>query len=148
VKPTLDDTFLLAGGGHAKTIARTGATLAVMTPPARRFATALGFAMAAGPLFGCEDRPSARTQAQLEALQQKRAEAAKKAAADPIAPLPTDVVRLAAPYDDTQAVVVRQDGPCPEDFWALFPGEAPGASPAEKKANASRRKSLAEGLRG
>ena len=34
--------------------------------------------------------------------------------------------------------------PCPEGFWALFPGDAPGGSPEEKKANAAKRKELAE----
>ncbi len=90
-----------------------------------------------------------RASDQLAALKKKQ-EAdlkAKKEKADKLEPLPTEVIKLDAPYDDLQATVILPDGPCPEGFWALFPGDAPGSSPEEKKANAARRKELAEGAR-
>lgn len=92
---------------------------------------------------------SNRTADQLAALKKKQeAEAkAKKEKAERLEPLPTEVVKLDPPYDDTQATVILPDGPCPEGFWALFPGEAPGATPEEKKANAARRKEFAEAAR-
>ena len=96
--------------------------------------------------LACKDQ-SKRTQEQLEALKKKK-EADKKAAnEDKPAPLPSEVVRLDPPYDDTQAVVLTPDAPCPEGFWALFPGEPPGATAEEKKANAANRKALAEQVR-
>lgn len=91
-----------------------------------------------------------RAQEQLAALQKKKeADAkAKREKEEQLQPLPAEVVKLDPPYDDTQAVVLLPDSPCPEGFWALFPnGEVPGATPEEKKANAARRKELAEGLR-
>lgn len=90
-----------------------------------------------------------RATEQLAALKKKQeAEAkAKKEKADKPDALPVEVVKLDPPYDDTQAVVMLPDGPCPEGFWALFQGEAPGATPEEKKANAARRKELAEAAR-
>lgn len=112
--------------------------------PSTRFAVVVT-ALAALSLFGCPDSASKRTQDQLDALQKKKAAAAK--ADDKPEPLPTEVLHFDPPYDDTQAVVILPDGPCPEGFWALFPGDAPGATPEEKKANAANRKSLADGLR-
>lgn len=112
--------------------------------PSTRFAVVVT-ALAALSLFGCPDSASKRTQEQLDALQKKKAAAAK--ADDKPEPLPTEVLHFDPPYDDTQAVVLTPDGPCPEGFWALFPGDAPGATPEEKKANAANRKSLADGLR-
>lgn len=103
-------------------------------------------ALAALPLLSCNDSPSKRAQDQLDALQKKKA-AAKNAKDDKLEPLPTDVIRLDAPYDDAQATVIHPDGPCPEGFWALFPGDAPGATPEERKANAANRKSIADGLK-
>lgn len=90
-----------------------------------------------------------RASDQLAALKKKQeaeARAKKEKAENPVA-LPTEVVKLDAPYDDTQATVILPDGSCPEGFWALFPGDAPGATPEEKKANAARRKELAEAAR-
>ena len=89
---------------------------------------------------------SSRATEQLAALKKKQeAEAkAKKEKENKLEPLPTEVVKLDAPYDDTQATVILPDGPCPDGFWALFPGDVPGATPEEKKANAARRKELAE----
>jgi hypothetical protein len=59
-----------------------------------------------------------------------------------------EVLHLAAPYDESGGLVVLPDGPCPEGLWAFFPGEAPGATPDEKKANAARRKDLVQALTG
>lgn len=99
-------------------------------------------------LAACPDPASKRTADQLAALEKKKSDAAKAAREDKPAPLPTEVLRLEPPYDDTQAVLLTPDGPCPEGFWALFPGDAPGATPEEKKANAARRKAVAEEVRG
>lgn len=109
----------------------------------------LAGALAALALAACSDPPSKRTQQQLEALQKKKAsdKAAKEAAENAPAPLPTEVLRLDPPYDDAQAWVLTPDGPCPEGLWALFPGDAPGDTPEEKKANQARRKELADGLK-
>lgn len=89
---------------------------------------------------------SSRATDQLAALKKKQeAEAkAKKDKENKLEPLPVEVVKLDPPYDDTQAAPILPDGPCPEGFWALFPGEAPGATPEEKKANAAKRKETAE----
>ena len=89
---------------------------------------------------------ASRATEQLAALKKKQeADAkAKKDKENKLEPLPTEVVRLDPPYDDTQAVVMLPDGPCPEGLWALFPGDAPGATPEEKKANAANRKQVAE----
>lgn len=114
--------------------------------PSTRFAVVVS-ALAALSLLSCTDSASKRTQDQLDALQKKKAAAAKAANDVKPEPLPTEVIRLDPPYDDTQAVVLTPDGPCPEGLWALFPGDAPGATPEEKKANAANRKSIAEGLR-
>lgn len=96
-------------------------------------------------LMACPSGGGSRASEQLAALKKKQeADAkAKKDKAEKLEPLPTEVLRLDAPYDDTQATVIIPDGPCPEGFWALFPGEAPGSSPEEKKANAAKRKELA-----
>ena len=102
-------------------------------------------------LFACSSGGGGGSRAsdQLAALKKKQ-EAdlkAKKDKAEKLEPLPTEVNKLDAPYDDKQAAVILPDGPCPEGFWALFPGDAPGGSPEEKKANAARRKELAEAAR-
>jgi hypothetical protein len=90
-----------------------------------------------------------RATEQLAALKKKQeADAkAKKDKENAPAPLPVEVVKLDPPYDDTQAIAILPDAPCPEGFWALFPGDAPGATPEEKKANAAKRKELAEAAR-
>jgi hypothetical protein len=95
----------------------------------------------------CSREPSKRTQAQLEALQKKKAEEAKAKAEEKPAPLPVDLVKLDAPYADEGSIRITQDAACPEGLWALFPGDAPGATPADKKANAARRKELADGFK-
>lgn len=96
---------------------------------------------------GCSNG-SSRTSDQLAALQKKKEAEAKEKKKDKLEALPTEIVKLDPPYDDTQASVIVPDGPCPEGFWALFGGDAPGATPEEKKANAARRKELAEAARG
>ncbi len=99
-------------------------------------------------LFACSNG-GGRASDQLAALKKKQeADAkAKKEKGDKLEALPTDVVKLDPPYDDSQTTVIVPDGPCPEGFWSLFPGDAPGGSPDEKKANAARRKELAEAAR-
>ncbi len=93
---------------------------------------------------------SSRTQDQLAALQKKKeADArAKKDKDEKLENLPAEVIKLDAPYDDQQATVILPDAACPEGFWALFNGEAPGATPEEKKANAAKRKEVADAVRG
>lgn len=99
---------------------------------------------------GCTREGSSRTSEQLEQLKKKKEEQAKQAAAKEKAKLEPPVVesiKLDPPYDDASAVVINPDGPCPENFWALFGGDVPGASPEEKKANAAKKKELADQLR-
>lgn len=100
-------------------------------------------------LLACSSGGGSRASDQLAALKKKQeADAkAKKEKADKLEPLPTEVIKLDPPYDDTQAAVILPDGPCPEGFWAMFPGDAPGATPEEKKANAAKRKEVAEAAR-
>lgn len=88
---------------------------------------------------------SNRAEEQLAALQKKKEAEAKAKRDKENAPqaLPTEVVKLDPPFDDTQAVVINPDGPCPEGLWALF-AEVPGANADEKKANAAKKKELAE----
>lgn len=50
-------------------------------------------------------------------------------------------------WADPAYLTLKDDGPCPDGFWALFPLEAPGADAAEKKANEARRAELAARLR-
>lgn len=95
-------------------------------------------------LLACSSGGGSRASEQLAALKKKQEAEARAKKVDKLEPLPVEVVKLDAPYDDSQAVVMLPDGPCPEGFWALFPGEAPGATPEEKKANAARRKQVAE----
>lgn len=108
---------------------------------------ALVLALAAA---GCTDNKAKRAQEQLDALKRKQ-EADAKAKADKEAaknaPPVEEYVKLDPPYDDKGPVVLLPDRQCPEGFWALFPGEAPGTTPEEKKANAARRKELAEQVR-
>lgn len=99
-------------------------------------------------LWGCPEKSANRTKQQLEALQKKKED---KARADKekedLAPLPTPTIRLDPPYDEMSAVLINGDGPCPDGFWALLPGEAPGATPEEKKLNAQRRQVIVDDLR-
>lgn len=95
-------------------------------------------------LFACSQNTSSRTADQLAALQKKKEQDAKEKKKDKLEALPLEVVKLDPPYDDTQATPILPDGPCPDGFWALFGGDVPGATPEEKKANAAKRKELAE----
>lgn len=108
----------------------------------------LAAVLVAFTFVACGGKSSAekKTQEALAALQKKKEAEAKAKKDKENAPdaLPTEVIKLDAPYDDTQATVIIPDGACPEGLWALFPGEAPGATPEEKKANAARRKELAD----
>lgn len=100
----------------------------------------------AGVLAACPSG-SSRTADQLAALQKKKEAEARAKSEDKLEALPTEVIKLDPPYDDSQATVILPDGPCPEGFWALFGGAVPGADAEEKKANAARRKELAEAAR-
>ena len=100
-------------------------------------------------LLSCSKGGGDRATEQLAALKKKQeaeAKAKKDKELNPTA-LPVEVVKLDPPYDDTQATVILPDGPCPEGFWALFGGDAPGANAEEKKANAAKRKEYAEAAR-
>ena len=101
-------------------------------------------------LLACSGGGGSRATEQLAALKKKQeADArAKKDKDNAPAPLPTDLVKLDPPYDDTQATAILPDAPCPEGFWALFQGDVPGSTPEEKKANAAKRKDTAEAVRG
>jgi hypothetical protein len=109
------------------------------------------FAVLVAFTFGCSGKSSAekKAQDQLAALQKKKEAEAKAKKDKENAPeaLPTEVIKLDPPYDDMQATVIIPDGPCPDGFWALFPGDAPGATPEEKKANNAKRKQLADEAR-
>lgn len=111
----------------------------------------LRIAFACGALLlaaGCPSDASKKTADKLKALEEKKA--ADKKAADQkelLAELPKDVVKLDPPWEDPSYVVIKQDGPCPENFWALFGGDVPGATKEEKKANAAKRPELAKALR-
>lgn len=102
--------------------------------------------MSLAVLLGCADNAGQRAVDQLAALQKKKAETAAHKNEKPEAPLKT-VVQLPAPFDDTQATVIVPDGPCPEGFWALFPGDPPGGTLEEKTANNAKRKQLVDALR-
>ena len=99
-------------------------------------------------LTGCPSNASKKTADKVKAIEDKKsadkqAAESKQAQADK----PKDAVRLDPPWEDSTYIPLRADGPCPENFWALFGGEAPGATKQEKKANAARRPELAKALR-
>lgn len=107
-------------------------------------------------LAACSKSSSEKLAEKQKALEAAKAESAKRAADKNAAreaamankpPPGGEVVKVAAPYGDEGNVVLRSDGECPEGFWALFPGEAPGGSKDEKKANAAKRGELTESLR-
>lgn len=100
-------------------------------------------------MLACNQSGS-KAQQQLDELKKKQALDAKaKEAADDAKKNPkVEAATLSVPYDDTQATVIAADGPCPEGLWALFGGKAPGDTPAEQKANAAKRKEVAEAARG
>ncbi len=107
-------------------------------------ALALAFAVT-----GCSNDRTRRTEQQLAELQKKK-DAEKRAQKEKEEKLaaPVESVKLDPPYDDLSSERVVADGPCPAGFWALFPGEVPGATPDEKKANAARKAELAKAFVG
>jgi len=98
-------------------------------------------------LFGCPENRAKRAEKQLADLKAKQ-EAEKAAAKEEKLVAPADIVKLDPPYDDASSERLVPDGQCPEGLWALVPGETPGATPEEKKANEARRKELAAALSG
>jgi len=88
---------------------------------------------------GCTDQSGNRAKEQLDTLQRRKADAAK--VQKPVAAAP-QLFHVSAPYDELQSTQ------CPNGLWALFPGEAPGATPEEKRANEARRPELAKALLG
>ncbi len=99
-------------------------------------------------LTGCPSDATKKTADKLKALEEhKAAEKQKADQKEMLADLPKDVVRLDPPWEDSSYVLLRADGACPDNFWALFGGEAPGANKEEKKANNAKRAELAKVLR-
>lgn len=96
--------------------------------------------------MACDDR-SKRTEKQLADLKAKQ-QAQKTAAKDDPLAAPAELPKLDPPYDDSMSERLVPDGACPEGLWALFPGDAPGETPDEKKANAARRAEVAKSLEG
>ena len=94
-------------------------------------------------LLACRDKKPRAVQ-ELEELQKKKAAQAKaqKEKEEALTPLPTDVAHLDPPYDTASSTLLIADAPCPTDLWALFPGDVPGETPEEKKANQARRPAL------
>ena len=99
-------------------------------------------------LTGCPGDASKKTSERQKALaERKAADKTKAEHKELLTELPTDVVRLDKPWEDSAYVPIRADGPCPDNFWALFSGDVPGANKDEKKANAAKRAELAKALR-
>lgn len=98
-------------------------------------------------LLACPENRAKRAEKQLADLKEKQ-DAEKAAKKEDKLVAPVDTVKLDPPYDDASSERLVPDGPCPEGLWALFPGEAPGATPEEKKANAARRAELAKSFEG
>lgn len=99
-------------------------------------------------LCGCpgdSKKKMADKQKQLE--QAKADQKAKQEQKELLPDLPKDVVRLDKPWEDESYVELKTDAKCPENFWALFNGEVPGATPEEKKANKARQAEYAKALR-
>ncbi len=98
---------------------------------------------------GCTGKDAGqRALDQLADLQKKKAAEAVAKKEDKLAPIvAVDVVKLEAPYNDEASTRITADQPCPEGLWALFAGDAPGATLEEKKANEANRKALAEELK-
>jgi hypothetical protein len=102
---------------------------------------------------GCGNKKSnkSRTEQQLDELQKKKDADAQKKEKDEkakLAPAAAEVVNLSSPYTDASSTLINPDGPCPEGMWALFPGDPPGATKEEKKANAAKKKDLADSFKG
>jgi hypothetical protein len=114
------------------------------TPPALRL---LLLSLSTLCLFACPENRAKRAEKQLADLKVKQ-EAEKAAKKEDKLAAPVEVVKLDPPYDDRSSERLVPDGPCPEGLWALFPGEAPGATPEEKKANAAKRADLVKSFAG
>jgi hypothetical protein len=97
-------------------------------------------------LAACSDGAKKMAEKQA-ALDKARAEKKAKDEASDLAPIPKETLQLEPMWNGPDDVVLDDDRPCPEGFWALFPGEAPGATKEEKKANAARRDELAKSAR-
>jgi hypothetical protein len=98
-------------------------------------------------LTGCSDRKKKAEQLQLALEAEKAAKKAADEAKEQPAPTKVESAHLEAFWDDSSHIKVSADAACPEGMWALFPGDAPGTDPAEKKANGARRGELAKKLR-
>lgn len=57
-----------------------------------------------------------------------------------------EAVKLDAFWDDPSYVVIGDQAPCPEGWWALFGGDPPGATKEEQKANLARKDELKKAL--
>ncbi len=95
-------------------------------------------------LFGCGDSKKRMEERQKALAAAREAEAKRQ---DEGAPAKAPEVRLEPFWDDPSYVRITPDGPCPDGFWALFPGGAPGDTAEEKKQNAAKRGELAAKLR-
>src|SRR3954471_8716422 len=99
-------------------------------------------------LSGCPSNAAKKMEEKQKALDKaKAAEKSKQEQKDTLADLPTDVFKLDKPWEDSSYVELVADRACPPNFWALFPGEPPGANKEEKKANNAKRAELAKALR-
>jgi hypothetical protein len=98
-------------------------------------------------LVACNS-PDGKMNSKIEALKKKQEDIKKEKAKaeDALVPLAKEVIKLSAPYEEGDSIVLVPDGPCPEGFWSLFSGTAPGATAEEKKANEAKRKELATKL--
>lgn len=96
-------------------------------------------------LFACqsgEDKLKEKQKALEEAKARYKEEQANAGAPKTADDTPKDPF-----WENPSLVEVRDEGNCPEEFWALFPGPAPGADAAEKKANESKRAELVKKLK-
>jgi hypothetical protein len=108
----------------------------------------LGLLVFAVVLGACSENRGKRTEKQLADLKSKQEAdkaAAKEKAEKRLAPV--EAAKLDPPYDESNTKIMA-DAPCPDGLWALFPGETPGATPEEKKANAAKRPELVKSLTG
>ncbi|HYV50239.1 MAG TPA: hypothetical protein VFA20_35535 [Myxococcaceae bacterium] len=62
------------------------------------------------------------------------------------APPKEEAVKLDLYWDDPSYIVLGDQSPCPEGFWALFGGDPPGATKEEQKANLAKKPELKKAL--
>jgi hypothetical protein len=99
-------------------------------------------------LTGCPGDGSKKMADKQKALDERKAADKAKADAKALAANPPkEVVKLDPPWEDSSYVQIRSDAACPDGFWALFPGDPPGATKEEKKANNDKRPELVKALR-